>query len=708
MKRIVLACVAFSTLLACTPPMGAALQATVTVSSNGAYAAMDEIPVTGGELRLVEPRWEEDRGGVQREVIGFPLQHTAVEARVVGAMGVYQIEQVFENPFDVAIEAVYVFPLGDDAAVSGYQMVIGERIIDGEIRTRAEARTLYNEAKAAGHTAALVEQDRPNVFAQRIANIAPRETIRVRITYVELIDHADGAYQLAVPLVVAPRYRSASAGAPREPASYVEPTVAGSTVSFVADLDGGFPITDLESPSHDIEVEDLSGTRVRVSLAHRDEVPNRDIVLRYRLSGARTMVGLSAHRTGDEGYFVLTVQPKDSYRTGDIVAREVVLVIDRSGSMDGVPLAQAKALATAVIDTLTERDTLNVLAFSSNVVAMSEAPVAGDDDGKRLGRDFVDGLASGGGTELEQGLLGALAEAPGGGRTRIVYLFSDGLIGDDELVISAARDMLGHNRIFPVGIGSAPNRYLIDRLAEVGRGFSSYLGLTEPAEGLAPQLVRRSAYPYLTDVSIDWGELEVTDITPARIPDVYAGLPVIVSGRYRTPGRGQISVAANTAGGQRTVIRLDVDLPAEVDAEPVAALWARRQIEGLLRGAGAHRVRDVEEEVTALALRFHLVTEFTSFVAVERARVVGAPGVARTVDQPAVIPEGMTPAPATAAPAPADPEPAYRSYDSGDSGGGWSGGWSSGGDEDPAPIGRMIWLLTVLPVLWMVLRRCVG
>jgi Ca-activated chloride channel homolog len=621
---------------------GMQVSADLTVTGNVAYAAMEELPVAGGELRLVAPQVAVFEG-VKQDVIGFPLEHTAITAHVGGMMAVYEVEQTFANPFDDAIEAVYVFPLGDDGAVSGYQIGIGERTISGEIKTKEDARRVYAEAKASGHTAGLVEQNKPNIFTQHIANIAPHERIKIKIRYVELLDYDDGAYTMAIPLTVGPRYLPANRPG-RNPVSaqsmsYVDSSRASSTVSFTANIDAGVPIVAVESPSHDIVATAATATRSQITLGRSDEIPNRDLVIRYKTAGPQTTIGLLTHKTDNDGYFMLAVQPKGQYRTGDITPREVMIVIDRSGSMDGQPLAQAKAVASAIIDTLTERDTFNVVAFASGVEAMTDQPVRGDAAGKQRGLEYLKVLQSGGGTEMEQGVARMLTTAPGSDQIRVVYFLTDGFVGNDDVVVGAAKKFLGTNRIFTVGIGSAPNRSLLDRLAGAGRGFASYLTLTEPADKLAKDLVLKSAYPYMTDVQIDWGGLAVEELTPAMVPDVYAGQPLLVTGRYRRAGQAIIKVSATTAG-KRVTIPIAVTLPSINNFEPVASLWARRKIETLMAVADE---QDVRQPVTELGLRFHLVTEYTSFVAVDRTRVVSN-GQIRIVEQPAVIPEGVNPA----------------------------------------------------------------
>jgi Ca-activated chloride channel family protein len=685
---------------------GTAITTSVTVVTGG-YAAMDEIPVEGGELRLAVPQIATFEDGPRR-VIGFPLQHTAVTATVGGMMAVYEVEQTFANPFDEPIEAVYVFPLGDDGAVSGYELVIGERTIVGQIQTKEAARKQFDDARASGLTAGIVEQNKPNIFTQRIANIAPHETIKTKLRYVELLDYDDGSYTMAVPLTIGPRYLPSDrvgsspvgahahgdggrAGVTSIP--YVDDARAASTVSFSAEIDAGVPIVDVESPSHDLVVTPVTPTTSKVVLGTKD-LPNRDLIVRYKTAGPQTTVGLLAHRTDETGYFVLAVQPKATYRAGDIRPREVVLVIDRSGSMEGVPLQQAKAVASGIIDTLSDRDAFNVIAFASGVEAMSPVAVLGDQAGKQRGMQYLMAMQAGGGTEMEMGVQHMLATHPGNDRIRVVYFLTDGHIGNDDVVVGSAKKLLGTNRIFTIGVGSSPNRSLLDRLAAAGRGFASYLTLSESPDKLSKELVLKSAYPYLTDVSIDWGGLAVEDLTPAMVPDVFAGQPLVISGRYRKPGAATVKVTA-MAGGRQITIPITVTLPAREDFEPVASLWARRKIEALLDAKD--RGENPRGEITELGLRFHLVTDFTSFVAIDRRRVVSN-GQPRMVEQPLVVPEGMSPG---TYPAPSYSPPSRSSDDDDSSWGGWGGG--SGGTREA----RELWLFVavMLGVLWLVVRR---
>lgn len=624
----------------------------------GAFAGADDAPAVGGELRLL--RALPDALG---PVIGFPLRHTDVHTRIAGVMAVTTVEQVFENPLTEPTDAVYVFPLSNRAAISAYRIQIGARTIEGVIQRRAQARATYEAARTAGHTAALLEQVTASVFSQRLANLAPGEPIVVRFEVSEPLGFRDGQLELVFPLTVGPRYlpstrrgrapvaaRQAGDAVGADPAStddpttvgYVDAAIAGTTVSFTAELDLPVAPGAVTSPSHDLVVDSPSPGRTTITLAARDELPNRDLVLRVRPGQPRTLIAASAHRGADEhGYAQLTIVPPLGFSTAELTRREVIILIDRSGSMADGGLAQAQAVARTIVAGTDPGDTLNVLAFADDVARWVAAPVTVDEWNRGEATRFIDDLIAGGGTPLATGVLAALDEPVEPGRIRAVYVISDGLVGDDDVVVASARGSLGSNRIYPIGIGAAPNRALLDDLARVGRGFVTYVGLTEPAAAIAAGVVTRSRAPYLTDVTIDWGGLAVTEQAPGLLPDVHAGLPLAVAVRYAAPGHATVIVRATLAGRPVTYPAV-VDLPARADAPAVRLAWARARIDDLLAGEeGARELPTVSSAIEALGLRYGLVTRETSFVAVDRTRVIAPGGAAQVIEAPATVPEGV-------------------------------------------------------------------
>ena len=619
-----------------------------------AFAGADVAPPVGGEIRLLHAG--PAPAGALGPVIGFPLRRTDVHARVVGVTVVTTIEQVFENPLTEPVDAVYVFPLGDRAAVSAYRIEIGARTIEGVIQRKAEARATYEAARTTGHTAALLEQRTANVFSQRLANLAPGAQIKVRFEVSEPLTIRDGQLELIVPLTVGPRYLPATgrgsspvsarqAGDPpvdgETSVGYVDAAIAGNTVSFTAELELPVAPSSVVSPSHDLIVETPAPGLTRVRLAARDELPNRDLIIRFRTGQDGTTITASSHRADDGGYALLSIVPPLGFRTDELTAREVIILIDRSGSMAGDGLLQAQEVARTIVGATEDRDTINVLAFADDVSRFAGEPIAATPIARADAIRFIDALQAGGGTPLDRGVLAALDEPATPGRIRAVYLISDGLVGNDDVVVMSARGALGANRIYPVGIGAAPNRALLDDLARVGRGFPTYVGLTEPAVTIAQGLVARSRAPYLTDVEIDWGGLAVSDQAPAILPDVHPGLPLSVAVRYATPGTATVRVKANLAGRSVT-FPATLTLPARADQPAVRLAWARARIDDLLAGQDGERgAAEISRAIEQLGLQYAIVTRETSFVAVDRTRVIAPGGAEQVIEAPSTVPEGV-------------------------------------------------------------------
>ncbi len=690
------------------------------------YASMDEVPVTGGQLRLSKPVLVNGPDGV-REIIEFPLKSMKVDIDVKSAMAEFTIEQVFENPLTQTMEAVYVFPLGDEAAISSYEIVIGDRVIKGKIKTREEARRIYKKAKEDKHIAGLLEQHKANIFQQSVVNIPAGRAVTVRFRYVELADYEDGRYEIVLPMVVGPRFTPAehqgrnpltAHHAGTQPASKASvpyaASYAGPVLKLTARVNAGVPIHAISSPSHRVRADRVNATTSTIVLDDKQGSTNRDFILRYQVAGPKTSVGMLTHKNAELGYFVMTVQPKKDYKTGDIVPREMIFLVDVSGSMGGTSLDIARTLTKALIQTLNPRDTFNVISFASGTNQMSKKPIFADQAGMARGLAWVDGLSAGGGTDMELGMLRSLTRKPGGDRVRMVYLLSDGFIGNDDVILSASRKHLSGNRIFPIGIGSSPNRYLFDRLGEVGRGFTSYLYKYDEASAMATELVDRSAYPYLTDLEIDWKGLKVQDLSPAKLPDVYAGQPIIITGRYKEPGSARVELKARAAG-RNVRIPLEVTLPAKEVQRSVAYLWARKRIKELMGKNFGDIASADKKAVEGIGLGFGLVTEFTSYVAVDETRVVTDSGVVKTLVQPAPMPEGVSAAMAIGSPVAAQgpsypgsssshssPSRGYGGSGGGYSGGGGSGGGGGGGDIDPL---TLLLSLVLVPMAIFLRRR---
>lgn len=647
------------------------------------FGSLEEVPIATGELRFVQPKLI--RSGMSaRTEVGFPLEKTTLRGSITGAVAGLELEQVFSNPFQEPIEAVYLFPLGERAAVHDYEMVIGERTVRGTIDTKTKARATYEAAKANGQTAGLVEQERPNVFQQRLANIPPGQRVVVRLRYAELIEPHENQFEFVFPMVVAPRYQNRTGPPLSNPP---RTSGAGPTVDIDLVVDTVVPTTQLSSPSHQLSTRTLDKFQSRVTLSGL--VPNKDFVLRFTGAAERTGAGLVTHRQGDDGYFLLLLQPKTEFRPAEIRRRDVVLIFDTSCSMDGEPLQSAVRVGQSILGTLRPDDSFSMITFANGTRHFAPTAVQASGSNVEAATQWLQLLSASGGTEMASGISDALEHQPDD-RIRAVYLMTDGQISNEDEVVSVIRRTGAFNRIYPVGIGSAPNRSLMSSLGEVGRGFTRYVQRLEEAEPVAKELVERSTQPYLTDVRIDWHGLDVQQLEPPVLPDLHVGQPIVLTGRYRKPGRETVTITGRVGDA---VVKLPMDVTlAEVSERPaISKAWARRRIARL----------ELEDEtgkqegaITDLGLGHHLLTKYTSFVAVDERQSVSA-GKTRTVVQPVLVPEGMTvptvesPAPSFARSAPSGPTIRF-------------GGGGGGGDLDPFTIAT---LASFGPLAWALRKR---
>jgi Ca-activated chloride channel family protein len=604
------------------------------------------VPATATTGKIV-PRGEGAlliaRDGEAREPL--PLLSTSVAASVVGFVAQVRVRQTFNNPFDQPLEAIYVFPLPHDAAVSQLEVTIGDRRITTEIMKRADAAALYAEARAQGRTAALLEQERPNIFTQSVTGIAPGSAVQVDIVYDLALSYRDGAYEFVYPMVVGPRHvPGAATGAPPgghgtapdtdqvpdgsriTPPSLPAGERSGRHVSLEVTIDPGKPIRAITSPTHEIAVDrggEDSPTAVRVTLVGRDRLPNKDFVLRYRLADASPVASLLAHRdpAGQGGTFALLVEPPRAPRAAAVRPRELVFVIDTSGSMAGRPLALMKAAMRRAIGELHPRDTFRIVTFAGAPAELGEAPLPGRPAARRRALAWLDRLEAAGSTELLAGLTAALAGAPAGGRLRVVCFMTDGYVGNEKAVLAVAEAAVGRDtRLFTIGVGSAVNRYLLDGLAEVGHGAAAYVALDGDAERAVTEFYRRLRSPVLTGIAIDWGGLEVSEVWPSSPGDLFVGQPLALVGRYRGDGGRRAAITLRgTSGGRAVSWKVPLDLAARhADSDALPRLWARKKIASLAREQLRSEDPALVAGITALGLEYRLVTAYTSFVAADQ------------------------------------------------------------------------------------------
>ncbi len=483
-----------------------------------------------------------------------PLKHTDVKAEITGFLARVTVTQEFANPFQDKIEAVYTFPLPQNAAVDDMTMLVGGRTVRGKIKRREEARAIYEAARAAGHVAGLLDQERPNIFTQSVANIMPGEQVKITISYVETLKYEDGTYEFVFPMVVGPRYipgqpvgKQGGGWAPdtdRVPdASRITPPVArpgtraGHDISLEVALDAGVPIDTVQSSSHEVAVERPNLHAAVVRLKDKDVLPNKDFILSYDVAGRKIDDAVLTHRAARGGFFTLILQPPERVAAQDVTPKELVFVIDTSGSMSGFPIEKAKETMKLALDGLNPQDTFNLITFSGDTRILFPEPVPATRENLGKAQEFLAGTHGSGGTEMMKAIRAALEPSDAQDHIRIVCFMTDGYVGNDMEIIAEVQKH-PNARVFSFGIGNSVNRFLLDKMAQYGRGEVEYVGLNDDGSAAARRFHERVRNPLLTDIAVDWGGLAVTDVYPKRIPDLFSAKPVVIHGRYTVPGAG--------------------------------------------------------------------------------------------------------------------------------------------------------------------------
>lgn len=578
----------------------------------------------------------------------FLLRHTEARITVSGSVAHAVVTQAWENPNAFPVDGLYIFPLPENAAVTDMSLRIGERVIRGEVRRREEARALYERARAEGRVAGLLDQERPNVFAQQVANIMPGTRIDVVLSFDHEIKCEDGDCEYVFPTVVGPRFVPCRQGDPGR----IDPPVAqpgrstGQTLSLSLDLDAGVSVHGLMSPSHGVTLTREGESRASVVLAEgKGAALDRDFRLRWQVGNEAPEVGLLAWRDpverGEPGVFTLILQPPAEPRDEEVAPRELVFVIDCSGSMRGVPLEAAKGVVRQALGALGPRDTFQIIRFSERASGLGPDPLPPTQGNLRRALDYLDGLQGEGGTEMISGIRAALGHPAGAERVRIVAFLTDGYIGNEGEILAEVRRLIGGARLFSFGIGSSVNRHLLEGLAEEGRGVAAFLGPRESPDEMVERFVRRIAAPLLTDIRITWEDLEVEDLEPARVPDLFAGQPLLIHGRYRKAGTGLVIVEGEQRGRHRVHRRVVILPETAEDHEAVGRLWARARIHRLSRDLHDGEDEATKERIIALGLRHRLMTAWTSLVAVD-SEISNTTGSSMPVQVPVELPEDVS------------------------------------------------------------------
>jgi Ca-activated chloride channel family protein len=593
----------------------------------------------------------------------LPLKATRAEVDIVGVIARVKVTQVYRNEGKRPLEAIYIFPGSTRAAVHGMKMTIGDRVITARIEERQQARRQYEEARQAGRTASLLEQQRPNVFQMNVANILPGDEIKVELVYTEMLVPEKGIYEFVYPTVVGPRYTRAQADTATQTGKWVqnpylhqgEPPTA--TFDFKARIAAGMPLKEVVSPSHEVKIDFPAdwhpsaaaalGTpplRATVSLDSADKLGgNRDLVLRYRLADDRIETGLLLSEGAGENFFLCLVEPPRRFASTSVPPREYVFIMDVSGSMNGFPVETSKELLRNVLGKLRPADYFNVLFFSGGNYVLSPNSLEATEANKAYALQEIERQRGGGGTEL----LPALERAFNLPRarmeiSRVIVIATDGYVDVEREAFTLIREHLSDANVFTFGIGRSVNRYLLEGMARVGEGTPFVVLDPGEAQGAAARFLQYIESPLLTRVEVRVSGFEAYDLEPASVPDLFAERPLVLVGKYRGEPSGAITVTGFTGQGRferRMNMSKNLVSPGN---DAIKYLWARERVALLsdfaaVRGTGS----DSRQEVIALGLKYNLLTEFTSFVAIDQ-HVRRQDGQLETVKQPLPLPQGVS------------------------------------------------------------------
>jgi Ca-activated chloride channel homolog len=586
--------------------------------------------------------------GGESGVDALPLKSTSATVDVAGVIASVTVEQTYANMGTTPLHARYVFPASTRAAVHGMRLTVGDRTVEARIQERRQARAEFERAKAEGKSASLLEQQRPNVFTMEVSNVLPGDVVKVELRYTELLVPTDGVYELVYPTVVLPRYSNQPEAAAPESDRWVkspyqrEGKAPSYGFGFRAHVTTGLPIQDVSVPSHKVDVTWAGRNQAQIALdpAEKDG-GNRDVVLRYRLSGAKVESGLILQDGPGEKFFLLTVEPPERVAATDIPPREYVFIIDVSGSMHGFPLDTAKKLIEDLIGGLRPTDRFDVILFSGAHEVMSPRSVPATRENIVRATRLVDEQQGGGGTELLPALREAMSLPRTEGTSRSFIVVTDGGISQEKAMFQYIREHLGDANVFSFGIGSSVNRYLTDGVARAGMGESFVVTKPDEAAPVAAAFRKYVEAPVLTGIHVSCAGFQATDLEPGAIPDLLAQRPIVLQGKWTGAAQGTITITGRTGRGNFEQV-IDVGRAASHSRdEALKYLWARTRIAALSDFSAHEESEDEKQEITRLGLDYNLLTRHTSFVAVlHETRNAGAAG--KDVDQPLPLPQGVS------------------------------------------------------------------
>ncbi|ATG78422.1 marine proteobacterial sortase target protein [Pseudoalteromonas sp. 1_2015MBL_MicDiv] len=568
------------------------------------------------------------------------------------------VTQTYQNENPFAVNARYVFPLPDESAVHAMTMRIGERVIKGQIDKKVEAEKKYEEAKKAGKQAALVRQQRANMFITNVANIGPGEQVIIELEYQEIIDYSSGTFAIRFPTTITPRYHAISgevevntqnqAHTNPLPTGWLSPVystqnitqnstqndnVPSSQFSLNIDIDVGLELVDINSKFHNVDVQNTAFGQYKIALNETNAV-NRDFVLEFKplqKEQAQAAFFTEQFENGDRYGLAMLMPPGDHFTQTQRLPREMVFVVDTSGSMHGQSMEQAKKALFYALSLLDSDDSFNIIGFDNLVTPMSDKPLIASDFNLRRAERFIYSLEADGGTEIQGALNAVLDGSEFDGFVRQVVFLTDGSVSNEDVLFKNIQSKLGDSRLFTVGIGSAPNSFFMRRAADIGKGSFTFIGSTSEVQPKMQQLFDKLAHPAITNLALSDESGNSLDFWPSPLPDLYFGEPIMVA--IKLNNAKNVVLAGQTAQGP---LSIKLSTQNSSNAQGIAKLWARQKIKSLLLYNEQSVVKD---EVQELALTHQLLSPFTAFIAIEQTQIKEV--AEQTAQATNAVPQGM-------------------------------------------------------------------
>lgn len=581
----------------------------------------------------------------------LPLKSSHADIRINGPIAQVTVTQHYSNAGKRAINARYVFPGSTHSAVHGLTMKIGTRTIKAKIEEKQQAEHLFAKAQQEGKRAALMTQQRPNVFMMDVANIMPGDDVELMLTYSELLVPEQGVYELVYPTVVGPRYGSDPLQVARDAAWIANPYAkdagdghnpAATATGINLTVDSPIALKDLQSVQHKIETQWQNDKSATVSLDSSETQPgNRDFILRFRLQDQQIVSGLMTYSKGEENYFLMMAEPPARVKSGQIMNREYLFVVDVSGSMNGFPLDTAKNLMIKLLSTLKSTESFNILFFAGDARVLSPEPLTATPEHIQQALGMMSAYTGGGGTELINALTQAYAMPRKLDVARSVVVVTDGFVNAERDAYTLIADNLNSSNLFAFGIGSSVNRHLIESMAKAGAGEPFIVTGEAEVDAVSARFRQYIEAPLLSKITVSSKNVEIYDLEPKNIPLMLAERPIVVFGKYRsTSDQATFELQGQSASGAYQVAMPLAEAAHDQRAELLPILWARNRLMRLADMAG-NAMESNRDEIVKLGLGYSLLTPYTAFIAVDDV-VANATKQAKNVQQPLPLPQGVS------------------------------------------------------------------